>query len=175
MFKRTICPLFLFIIGSLAIVVPAQSKSSGDGVWREVSDTSSAFRSAERVIVPDNYRTFRLNQPLLRTMLESAPAEFKDQYGMSNTIITLPMPDGVFERFRIEHSLIVEPGLAEKYPELAATYRGQGIDDPTATVRLDLMPSGFHSMILSSRGTVMVDPYAKGDTSNYISYRKSDA
>lgn len=175
MFKRTICPLFLFIIGSLAIVVPAQSKASGDGVWREVSDTSSAFRSAERVIVPDNYRTFRLNQPLLRTMLESAPAEFKDQYGMSNTIITLPMPDGTFERFRIEHSLIVEPGLAEKYPELAATYRGQGIDDPTATVRLDLMPSGFHSMILSSRGTVMVDPYAKGDTSNYISYRKSDA
>lgn len=173
MFKRSICPLFLIVLISL-MSAAAFAKGSGDGLWREVSDASAAFRSADRSIIPDNYRTFKLNQIMLRTVLESAPAEFKDQYGMSNTIITLPMPDGTFERFRIEHSLIVEPGLAEKYPELAATYRGQGIDDPTATVRLDLMPSGFHSMILSPRGTVLVDPYSKGDTDNYISYRKDN-
>jgi hypothetical protein len=84
------------------------------------------------------------------------------------------MPDGGFERFRIQHSLVVEPLLLTKYPELGATFRGQGIDDPTATVRLDLLPSGFHSMILSPHGTVMVDPYSKGDTANYISYYKRD-
>lgn len=174
MFKRSIRPLFLFLIVSLASAGGAFAAGSGDGVWREISDSSSAFRSAERSIVPDHYRTFNLNQVLMKTILESAPAEFKGQYGMSNTIITLPMPDGTFERFRIEHSPVVEQGLVDKFPELGATYRGQGIDDPTATVRLDFMPSGFHSMILSERGTFMVDPYSKGDTANYISYRKSD-
>lgn len=174
MFKRSTRPLFLLLIVSIVLAGSALAKSSGDGVWREISDASSAFRSAERSIVPDHYRTFNLNQVLMKTILESAPAEFRDQYGMSNTIVTLPMPDGTFERFRIEHSLVVEQGLVDKFPELGATYRGQGIDDPTATVRLDFMPSGFHSMILSERGTFMVDPYAKGDTANYISYRKSD-
>ena len=174
MFKRSIRPLFLLLIVTLVSAGSLLAKGSGDGVWREISDSSAAFRSAERSIIPDQYRTFRLQQTLMKTILDSAPAEFRDQYGMSNTIITLPMPDGTFERFRIEHSLVVEQGLVDKYPELGATYRGQGIDDPSATVRLDFMPSGFHSMILSERGTFMVDPYSKGDTSNYISYRKSD-
>lgn len=173
MFKRSIRPLFLVLLVAI-MSAAAFGKGSGDGLWREINDSSAAFRSADRSIIPDNYRTFKLNQVLLRTVLESAPAEFKDQYGMSNTIITLPMPDGSFERFRIEHSLIVEPGLVEKFPELGATYRGQGIDDPSATVRLDFLPSGFHSMILSSKGTFLVDPYSKGDTENYISYRKND-
>ena len=84
------------------------------------------------------------------------------------------MPDGSLNRFEIEHSLVVERGLLDKYPELGATYRGHGIDDPTATARFDFLPTGFHSMILSTRGTVIVDPVANGDTDNYISYFKRD-
>ena len=84
------------------------------------------------------------------------------------------MPDGSFARFWIEHSLVVERGLLKNYPELGATYRGHGIDDPTATVRFDFLPNGFHSMILSSSGTVIVDPYSVGDRENYISYYKRD-
>jgi hypothetical protein len=88
--------------------------------------------------------------------------------------MTLPMPDGSYQRFRIERSLVAEPGLIEKFPELGQTFRGQGIDDPSATVRFDLLPNGFHSMILSPNGTVMVDPYSPGATSTYISYYKRD-
>lgn len=174
MFKRSYRPLFLFLMFTLSAAGFVKAQGSGDGVWREIKDSSSALRSAERSIVPDNYKTFRLNKTMLRTILSSASEEFSDPFGMSNAIITLPMPDGSFERFRIEHSLIVEPLLLEKFPELGATYSGRGIDDPTATVRFDLLPSGFHSMILSPRGTVMVDPYSKGDTVNHISYFKRD-
>jgi hypothetical protein len=81
---------------------------------------------------------------------------------------------GSVNRFVIEHSLVVEPGLLVRYPELGATYRGRGIDDPTATARFDFLPSGFHSIILSTKGTVMVDPVVEGDTVNYISYFKHD-
>ena len=174
MFKRSNHPLFLFLILTLTIVGLGQTKYSGDGLWKEIDDSAASMRSAERQIIPAKYKTFRLDKTLLRTVLDSAPEELSDPYGMSNAIITLPMPDGGFERFRIQHSLVVEPLLLKKYPELGATFRGQGIDDPTATVRLDLLPSGFHSMILSPRGTVMVDPYSKGDTANYISYYKRD-
>lgn len=173
MFKRTIRPLFLLAAISIAAGT-AIAKGSGDGVWREIGETSSAMRSAERSIVPSKYRTFRLDKAMLDTILRSAPEEMIGSFGISNTVLSLPMPDGTFERFRIEHSPIVEAGLIEKYPELGMTFRGHGIDDPTATVRFDMMPGGFHSMILSERGTVMVDPYSKGDTNNYISYYKRD-
>ncbi len=78
-------------------------------------------------------------------------------------------------RFRYEHSPVVENGLADKYPELWQTYRAQGIDDPTATARFDWLPMGFHAMILSPAGTVMIDPYAEGNRTDYITYWKRDA
>jgi hypothetical protein len=152
----------------------AFSQSSPDGVWIAIDESQLAGRSAERVVVPASYRTLRLNKTSVTSILDSAPAEFSAPSRFTQTILTLPMPDGKFGRFRIEHSLIVEPGLLEKYPELGRTYNGRGIDDPTATVRLDLLPSGFHAMVLSTSGTVMVDPYAIGDTDNYITYFKRD-
>ena len=173
MFQRNVFPLFLFLIAVTLSAGQVFARQSGDGVWREISETT-ALRSTERGVIPDDYRVYRLDKTMLGTILESAPQEFTDTFGISNTVMTLPMPDGSFQRFRIERSLIVEPGLVEKYPELGLTFRGQGIDDPSATVRFDLMPNGFHSMILSPKGTVMVDPYAKNSTSTYVSYFKRD-
>jgi len=165
--------LFLLLLFVLLAAGQAIAKGSGDGLWREVRE-SAALRSSDRSIVPNKYRTYQLDNTMLRTVLESAPGEVIGGFGVSNTIMTLPMPDGTFQRFRIENSLIVEPALLEKFPELAMTFKGQGIDDPSATVRFDLLPNGFHSMILSPQGTVMVDPYSKNSTSTYISYFKRD-
>ncbi|CAF3795227.1 unnamed protein product [Rotaria sp. Silwood1] len=67
----------------------------------------------------------------------------------------------------------MEDGLAVQFPEIK-TYLGQGIDDPYSSVRFDYTPLGFHAMIFSESGTVFIDPYAKGDNMNYISYFKTD-
>ena len=151
----------------------ANAQSSSDGVWTEIDDAGLAGRTGERQILPTSYRTFSLNKTAALTILDSAPEEFSPTSRFVQTILSLPMPDGKYERFRIEHSLIVEPGLLVKFPELGRTYNGRGIDNPNATVRLDFMPSGFHAMILSERPTIYVDPYAKGDTDHYISYQKT--
>ncbi|MDQ3799181.1 MAG: M12 family metallo-peptidase, partial [Acidobacteriota bacterium] len=37
----------------------------------------------------------------------------------------------------------------------------------------DISPNGFRAMISSNQGTIFVEPYAKGDTLNYISFNKT--
>jgi hypothetical protein len=169
------CIQFSLLLFVIALSIPSVFAASPDNIWNEVSDFYLRATSSQRTVVPDYYRTFRLNKDALRSVLRNAPMEYTDEARNNPTIITLPMPDGSFARFSFTRSPVIEPGLAVKYPELNETFRGQGIDDPTATARFDFLPSGFHSMILSANGTVMVDPYAKDDTDNYIAYFKKAA
>jgi hypothetical protein len=68
----------------------------------------------------------------------------------------------------------MEPGLATQFP-IFKTYRAQGIDDPAAISRFDWLPTGFHAIVLAPSGTVLIDPYAEGNTVDYITYWKKDA
>ena len=175
MFVKVFMSFFPFVL-TVFFVINVVAAKSGDNVWLATDAASFQQNPAERTIVPKSFKTFSLNKENLLSILQSAPPEFTNSFENNNVILTLPMPDGSFARFKIEKSPVVEAGLSAKFPELGETYRGQGIDDPTATLRLDFLPTGFHSMILSPRGTVLVDPYfMKGDTENYISYLKADA
>lgn len=71
--------------------------------------------------------------------------------------VDLPAPGGGFQRFAVREAPVMEPGLARRHPEIA-TYGGRGIDDPAASVRLDLGPLGFHASVRSPGGTWYVDP-----------------
>lgn len=163
----------IVVIALLFTVYTAEASTvlAGGDMWLRIDDSALRQRPMERARVPERYSTFSLNKRRMRDALERAPEEFG---AMAGSIIQLPMPDGSLARFRVEHSLIVEPGLVAKYPDLGATYAGTGIDDPTASVRLDFLPSGFHAMILSASGSVIIDPYAKTDTDNYVSFFKGD-
>ncbi len=140
--------------------------------WNDVSE-ANIQTTGERVIKPVKFRTLNLNIPDLKSLLQSAPLEKNVLPKNSNSVISLPMPDGTFLRFKFVDSPIMEDGLAVQFPEIK-TYMGQGIDDPYSSVRFDITPLGFHAMIFSERGTVFIDPYAKGDNFNYISYFKTD-
>ncbi|PYT01041.1 MAG: hypothetical protein DMF63_05095 [Acidobacteria bacterium] len=165
-----ILAVLIFFVGFNSF---AGAQTSSDRVWTAVDESRLADRS-ERLVNPTTYKTFSLNHSAISSILSSAPEEFTGENRFGETVLTLPMPDGKFARFTVEHSLVAEPGLIAKFPELGRTYTGRGIDDPTATVRLDLMPSGFHAMVLSTRGTVIVDPYSRDDVDNYLTYFKRD-
>jgi Metallo-peptidase family M12 len=83
--------------------------------------------------------------------------------------VSLPVPDGGFERFTLADSPVMESGLAARHPEIK-TYTGRGLDDPTATIRADITPLGFHASVRSSRGAWYVDPYYNQDQSLYSVY-----
>ena len=159
--------IIVFLLGTY-LSVNAQSSI----YWHDISPTE-VQTSGERVIIPEKFRIFTLNVNEVRNVLISAPQERNVLAKNSNTILYLPLPDGGFGRFRIVDSPVMEKGLSDKYPEIR-TYEGQGIDDPYASVRLDLTPQGFHAMIMTASDMIFIDPYAKGDTYNYISYFKKD-
>ena len=151
----------------------------GGGVWKDADEKTitkaltSGVASPRRDIVPQIYRTLQLNKTALTHLLASAPPEASGPIEMTGTELQIPLPYGGFGRFLIQDSPIMESKLAAKFPELK-TYVGQGIDDPTATMRIDITPRGFHAIILSATGQVYIDPYSRDTDTNYISYFKSD-
>ena len=88
-------------------------------------------------------------------------------------IVSLPAPNGHFERFALTKSQIMAPGLARKHPDIA-TYYGRGIDDPSASIAADLSHIGFHASVRSAHGGWYIDPYFRNDTSRYVSYSGAD-
>jgi Metallo-peptidase family M12B Reprolysin-like/Calx-beta domain len=142
-------------------------------LWHPAPEDGLSASVPLRRLVSLRYRTLRLDQDVLIDVLAQTPIELPDAARDTRVEIDLPWPDGSFRRFRIEESSIIEPVLAAQFPELK-TYRGQGIDDPTASARIDWTPSGFHAMVLSAQGTIYVEPYAPGDTRHYIVYDKRD-
>lgn len=170
--KRTTS--LLFFIFTCGVFFAAGQETAADKFWRAADDAALQRALPERVIVPKAYKAFALDQTALRQTLRAAPLEFTEAARNNSAEITIPMPDGSTARFSIEESPVFEAGLAAKYPSIK-TFRGRGIDDPTATARFDLMPNGFHAIVFTGKGTILVDPYAVGDTSHYISYFKTDA
>ncbi|HEX7308230.1 reprolysin-like metallopeptidase [Lentzea sp.] len=88
--------------------------------------------------------------------------------GTGTVETVLPTPAGTFERFALVDTPVMEPGLAARHPEIR-TYAGRGLDDPTASVRADLTPLGFHASVRSQRGQWLVAPQSRGDRSLYAS------
>lgn len=142
--------------------------------WQDVTEKSFANKNAERQIIPQAYRTTRINWEVMAPALAAAPMRFSVAAETQEVLITLPMPDGSTEKFKIVEAPVLHKDLAKRYPGINA-YAGQGIDDPTAYLRFDVTPKGFHAMVLSGKhSSVFIDPYAKGDTDHYISYYKKD-
>jgi hypothetical protein len=142
--------------------------------WQFLSDVPPQRAAGRPWVRPDHFQPVVLDLDAMKGSLRDVPMEVVGSGARSSGfIVELPMPDGSLAAFKVVESPIMEPGLAEKFPEIK-TYLGQGIDDPTATVRFDVTPQGFHSQVLSPRGAAYIDPYTFGDTEFYACYWARD-
>jgi Metallo-peptidase family M12B Reprolysin-like len=165
---------FVTLMVSLTFTAAASASVSSDSLWQDVSETTAAASATgARPLIPRTYRVLSLNVQAFQDLARTAPLELTHGVEDVSPIMTLPMPDGSFGRFRIQESMIVDAQLAAKLPDVK-TYRGQGIDDPSASARLDFTPHGFHGFIRSARGAVYIDPFANGNVDYYISYWRRD-
>jgi len=105
---------------------------------------------------------FALDVEGLLQRLAAAPQESASPVKASAVILEVPGPDGTLTRFRVVESPIFEPDLARRFPSIK-TYLGQGVDDPTRTMRCDVTPQGFHAVVLGDpAGAFAVLPVSPG-------------
>ena len=147
---------------------------SAGGLWQTVEQITAGNVRPRWSVQPGKCRAFSLNRAALDQALTQAPKEFTTQAWQNPAVLILPMPDGSFARFRVVESPIMAPELAAKFPEIK-TYSGQGLDDPTATLRFDVTPEGFRAQVLSPQGAVQVEPCSKDIPDLHASYYLRDA
>ncbi len=167
----------LFVFGSVLAAVSVTTGRSqpapGKPIWERVEAIAKNRPASDAWVPPEKFHAFKVDHVSLRAALERVPKEFSQEAKIAPGEISLPMPDGTLARFEIVESPVMAPELAAKFPEIK-TYLGQGIDDPSASVRFDVSPSGFHGQILSPKGAVYIDPYWRGDAVLHTSYYKRD-
>ncbi|HWI71368.1 MAG TPA: hypothetical protein VNT55_05405, partial [Baekduia sp.] len=176
-------PVHLLVAGALAALLLAlaapggaraatPSAAASAAAWDHVP--ASALRGptpSTPLVDPARFAAFGLDQDALANVLADAPRERRRAAAPASgegLVVSIPAPDGGFQRFAIVDSPIVDPALAAARPDIK-TYTGRGIDDPTATVRLDLTPIGFHASVRSDDGAWYVDPRYR-DLSQYVAY-----
>ncbi len=151
--------------GSLKVTAIA-----ADGVWKMSEASSVPAGNAQSVTAAGSRSVLRLNKDALAQQLALAPMERTGDLRNSPSILAFPMPDGSFQHFHVEESPVVDAELVAGYPEIKS-YRGEGIEDGTASVRFDWTPLGLHALILSAdHPAVNIQPPNPGDTATYASY-----
>lgn len=163
----------LLALGGANALKAQGSRVSPDGLWEDIPLPQRAPGAPNPWSGLRGYRLTRLEQAGMKRSLAAAPGEAIVHARHSRAVITLPMPDGSYQRFSYVASSVMAPELARKFPEIK-TYVGQGLDDPSASVRFDWTPAGFHAFVLSSGSTVVVNPYTRGQTDLYVSFYRSD-
>ena len=140
------------------------------GLWKELAMPSVDTGNA--TIKPDKFRFLQLDFSGMKRLLAAAPKE-KDAGTMKGILVNIPMPEGNYLVFRIYETEVMAPELAAKFPDIKS-FGGNGMADPTMTIRLDHSPNGFRALILTEKGGINIDPYYRGDVSKYICYYKQD-
>jgi hypothetical protein len=159
------------VLGVLLFALNSVAQKSVDAFWSPVNEANIAL-SGKRQIVPQRYLTFSLKNSKLKNSMFAAPNE-RIGIGQSTCIITLPAPDGTFQRFKVVESPIMAEELAAAYPDMK-TFSVKGIDDPYASGKLDWNEFGFHGMVLTPNGDYFIDPYCLNNMYDYITYYTND-
>ncbi|NUS49982.1 MAG: hypothetical protein HOQ22_02945 [Nocardioidaceae bacterium] len=164
------------LAGLQALALSGSAAPPDDGYWSATDRRPGGDRGdATRRVEPKRYAAFTLDRAGIRAALDRAPAEDAARADGTGAVVTVPAPSGELIDFRVQQVAVMEAGLAARHPELT-TYAGRAVGDPTATIRLDLTPMGFHASVRGdgNRAAWYVDPAWNGDDSLYLSYRHGD-
>ena len=131
--------------------------ASSDGVWRSTPGSEQVPEAPTR----SRAAIFLDAGRLLRVLADTKQGEGRAE-------LTLPLPNGTFERFRIE------PVADARRPTPGVErYQGKGIDVPSREVRIEWSSRGLHAVIRAAE-TVFIDP-VPGGSGRYVAYLADDA
>jgi subtilisin-like proprotein convertase family protein len=112
-----------------------------------------------------------VNTTELKAALATAPARWSGAAGVQ---ISIPTLDGSLQRYRVFEASNFAPELQAQYPDIRS-YAGQGIDDPTAHLRLSISPQlGIQTMVIKADSKAeFIEPYTS-DASVYAVFQSGD-
>jgi hypothetical protein len=153
----------------------AREPVSPDGLWTALDTPPTTVPTRVPGVAPARRfgAVFALNQGMLREILQLRGLGARHPGAATPGVMTVPLPNGRFTRIRVEEAPILSPELARSYPSIR-TFRGQGIDDPTLSARLDQTRWGFHAQLLTAKGSFYIDPVDPARPREYRSYWKSE-
>ncbi len=150
--------------------------AQGDNmIWVPIQNQELATKQALiQRNMPSQFQAYRMtNLEELERILHSAPLRFSAAAKESNIEISLPLPDGQLEKFRIFNFPVLQSRLAAAYPNLR-TFTAAGISHPNKMAKIEVTPKGLHAMILGGeKGPVFINPF-NGIEQTYYSFYKKD-
>lgn len=172
--------LSLFILG---INSSCNRHSTND----KISENTSPWTSLEKITLPEKffkdipntersniiYSLFSLDQPLLDQLLHQCPEQKQTEAIHSDCIVSFPHPNGDLISFKIISTQLMEPELADKFPELK-TYEGISTNAAQTLIRITRNEHEIDAMVLSNEGTYYLLRIEIESQPAYLVYFKKD-
>ena len=131
-----------------------------NGAWKEVENSFEFTQTKlRREVLPVQYKLYSFDYDKFKTQLVNVPAR-ENFTGVSNVVVSFPMPNGTIEDFRIVEASTFEESLQNQFPEIRS-FAGQGVTNPSNVIRFSVSPyNGLSALIRSgSEGTTfIIDP-----------------
>jgi subtilisin-like proprotein convertase family protein len=164
-----------FLLCILTICTSLASLAQSDQtIWTPIQNHELiSKRSPTQSNMPTNFWSFQLTgQAQLERILLSAPMRFSSEANESNLEVSLPMPNGQMESFRVYNFPVLESQLAAAYPALRS-FSATCVRNPNMNAKIELTPHGFSAMIFGhDQGTIFINPHNVTDKTYYSFYKK---
>jgi hypothetical protein len=163
-------PSVLVVTAMLALGVHAVAQKSRDGFWQALPEAANVqpFSSEAVTAKPQSFRLFQLDVEGFAGRLRNASRALDDDAPR----LSFPLPDGSFLEFRVQETQTMSPALAEKNPHIR-TYRGEAVEDPTTTVRFEMIRGQISALLFTRAGRFYVSPVQQEGVTRYIAYSRA--
>ena len=156
-------PVWMTLVILLSHVIPPWAQS-----WTPVDPQTIPITSI-REIIPQTCVTYQMDFQTMKSILWTAPYDYVQQAGTSNTLIMVGLADGSADYFRMVQYEMMEAPLAAKYVDIK-TFRGVSVSNPYRTIRADWTKNGFRAVISDLGGKTYIDPFQRNDMSHRVVY-----
>lgn len=120
------------------------------------------------------YDTAEVSYDELQRVLKNAPQQIFGLGDQPGVELVLPTSDGRMMRFNVWQNNVLGPQVQKQIPD-QRLFTGQGIDEPSATVRFEIGYGNFRAMIDTVGGAYFIEPMKKKNDNTYFIYGRKDS
>lgn len=159
---------YVFLAGCLFITA-CKNKATVNSL-EENLNSSTGLWSSKQIKLPNelnisSYNSYLLDTIKLKGILNQVTGQDPNS---SSVLLELPNPDSSYSNWKIALTNTMSEELMAKYPELK-TFKGNQVDHPSNTVRLEWTGQGFTAMMKNGSSTTIVQPLP-GSKTVYLCY-----